>query len=167
MEVRSPRVASPTAPLESSPSGSLLCSSKHRRVSLSGSPSTNNGSVVTAISGTMDTFQGRSTTAYKNWLQVIQPTAATCQLASNRHKSVAARSSPATGGSASARRASNGAAAPSCLPFSSSLPQPPLFASNASTAAPAPTAGIFAGIHSHPRRPSPHTYKVRFFCIPR
>ena len=67
--------------------------------------------------------------------------------ASKRHKADATRSST-TGGSA--RRASNGAAAPSSLPSSSSFPQPPLFASNAPSAAPAPTAGIFAGIHSRP-----------------
>jgi hypothetical protein len=63
----------------------------------------------------------------------------------NRHKADARRS-PATGGRA--RRASNGAAAPSSLPSSSSLPQPPLFPRDAPSAAPAPTAGTFAGIHS-------------------
>ena len=68
--------------------------------------------------------------------------------ANNRHRADATRSSPATGGRA--RRASNGAAAPSSLPSSSSLPQPPLFASNAPAAAPAPTAGVFGGIHSCP-----------------
>ena len=67
--------------------------------------------------------------------------------ASKRHKADATRS-PAAG--RSARRASNGAAAPSSLPSSSSLPHPPLFASNVPAAAPAPTAGIFAGIHSRP-----------------
>ena len=66
--------------------------------------------------------------------------------ASNRHKD--ATRSPATG--RSARRTSNGAAAPSSLPSSSPLPQPPFFANNDPSTAPAPTAGIFAGIHSHP-----------------
>ncbi len=50
--------------------------------------------------------------------------------ASNRHKSNAKRS-PATSGSAR-RTSSDGAAAPSSLQSSSCLPQPPLFASNAS-----------------------------------
>jgi hypothetical protein len=45
---------------------------------------------------------------------------------------------------------SNGAAAPSSLPHPSSLPQPPLFPRNAPAAAPADTAGIFAGIPSRP-----------------
>ena len=57
-------------------------------------------------------------------------------VASNRHKADATRSFPATGGSA--RRASNGAAAPSSLPSPSSPPQPPLFPSNAPAATPAP-----------------------------
>jgi hypothetical protein len=47
----------------------------------SGSPCTNNGSVVGNF-WTMDTFQGRSTTACKNLLQAIQPSAATCLYAS-------------------------------------------------------------------------------------
>ena len=63
--------------------------------------------------------------------------------ASKRHRADATRS-PATGGRA--RRASNGAAAPSSLPSSSPLPHHPLPPSNAS----ASTAGIFAGIHSRP-----------------
>jgi hypothetical protein len=58
--------------------------------------------------------------------------------ASKRHNADAMRS-PAT-----SRSASDGAAAPSSLPSSSSLPQPSLFASNVPAAAPAPTAGVFA-----------------------
>jgi hypothetical protein len=49
-EVGSPRAATPSAPLDSSPSSYCLRSAKCRRVSLSGSPSTSPGSIVTAIS---------------------------------------------------------------------------------------------------------------------
>jgi hypothetical protein len=63
--------------------------------------------------------------------------------ATKRHRTDTTRS-PATGGRS--RRASNGDAAPSSLPSSSPLPQLPLPPSNA----PAPTAGLFAGIHSRP-----------------
>ena len=63
--------------------------------------------------------------------------------ATRRHRTKATQS-PATSGSA--RRASDGAAAPSSLPSSSPLPHHPLPPSNA----PAPTAGVFAGIHSRP-----------------
>jgi hypothetical protein len=66
-------------------------------------------------------------------------------VASNRHKADAIRS-PTTG--RSARRASTGAVTPSSPPSSSSLPQPHLFPLDAPVAASAPTAGLFAGIHS-------------------
>ncbi len=220
MDAGSPSEAPPSASLSSSTSGSVLRSCKRRRVSRDGSCSTSTGSVVTAFSGATDIFDGRSTTAYKNWLQAVQPTAAThdfasfigkkveahadgvwttgmdhclhqgimpsmtrtlptdtllpnksqpfsivwadntdsiCDLpsaltfldnfTSNRYRTNATSSSPATG--RSARRASNGAAAPSSLPSSSSLPQPPLPPHNAPAAAPA-SAGIFAGIPSGP-----------------
>jgi hypothetical protein len=70
---------------------------------------------------------------------------------SNCHKADATRSSTTK---RNARRASNGAAAPSSLPFPSSLPQSLLFPRDVSAAAPAHTAGIFfAGIPSRvPRR---------------
>jgi hypothetical protein len=69
--------------------------------------------------------------------------------ASNRHhRTNATRSSPAT--NRSARRASNGAATPPSLPSPSSLPRPPLPPRDAPAAAPAHTAGIFAGISSRP-----------------
>jgi len=55
---------------------------------------------------------------------------------------------PTTG--RSAPRASNGAAAPSSLPSPSSLPRPPFPPRDAPAAAPAHTAGIFAGIPSRP-----------------
>ncbi len=75
MEVGSPRAASPPAPLDSSPLSSSLRSAKRRRVSHSGLPSTSQGSIVTAISsGVTDRFDGRSTSAYKRWLQAIHPT---------------------------------------------------------------------------------------------
>jgi hypothetical protein len=65
--------------------------------------------------------------------------------ASNRHKSDATQS-PTTG--RCFRRAYNGAAAPSSrLP---PLPHPPLLPRDASAATPAPTAGLFAGIHFRP-----------------
>ena len=218
MEAGSPCAAAPPAPLASKPLGYETRSTKRRRCALTESPSTSQGSVVTAFSavGATDTFHGRSNSAYKAWLQAVQPADASheyaaffnvkvaayeqgvwttgqvqcqyqgilpsmtrmvpadsippnksqpfsivwaddtdsiCDLpllltyldnhASKRHRADATRS-PATGGRA--RRASNGAAAPSSLPSSSSLPQPSLFASNAPLAAPAPTAGIFAGI---------------------
>ena len=83
MEAGSPRAAAPPAPLDSSPSSSSLRSAKRRRVSLSRSPSTSQGSIVTAISsGATDTFDGRSNTAYKHWLQAIHPTAAKHEYAS-------------------------------------------------------------------------------------
>jgi hypothetical protein len=63
--------------------------------------------------------------------------------ARKKHRADATRS-PTTGGRT--RGVSNGAAAPSSLPSSSPLPRHPLPSSNA----PAPTAGIFAGIHSRP-----------------
>jgi hypothetical protein len=64
-----------------------------------------------------------------------------------RHKADATRSSTTN---RSACTTSNGAAAPSFLPSPSSLPQPPLFPRDAPAAAPACTAGIFAGIPSRP-----------------
>jgi ElaB/YqjD/DUF883 family membrane-anchored ribosome-binding protein len=91
MEAGSPRAAAPPAPLDSSPSSFSLRSAKRRRDSLSGSPSTSQGSIVTAISsGATDTFDGRSNTAYKRWLQAIQPTAAKHEYASFFDKKVAA-----------------------------------------------------------------------------
>ena len=190
------------------------CQPATRRGLTSESPSTSLGSVVTANVGATDTFEGHSNTAYRNWIQAVQPSAASheyasfinakvadhengvwttgivqclhqgilpsrtrtlpadsilpnksqpfsivwaddndsiCDLpllltyldnhASKSHRADATRS-PATGGRA--RRASNGAAAPSSLPSSSPIPQPPFFASNAPpSASPAPTAGIF------------------------
>jgi hypothetical protein len=77
--------------MEASPSSYCLRSSKRRRVSLSESPSTSQGCIVTAISlGATDTFDGRSNTAYKRWLQAIQPTAATPEYASFINEEVAA-----------------------------------------------------------------------------
>ena len=67
--------------------------------------------------------------------------------ASNLHKADATRSSTAN---RSARTASNGAAAPSSLPSPSSLPRPSFPPCDAPAAAPAHTAGIFAGIPSRP-----------------
>jgi hypothetical protein len=75
-EAGTSRATTPFAPLESSPSSYSLCSAKRRHVSPSGSPSTSQGSIVTAISlEVSDTFDGRSNTAYKHWLEGIQPTA--------------------------------------------------------------------------------------------
>ena len=213
MEAGSPRAAAPPAPLDSSPLSSSLRTAKRRRVSHSGSPSTSQGSIVTAISsGATDTFDGRSTSAYKRWLQAIQPTVAKheyvsfvevevaaeedgvwttrkvqclvqgiqlsmtrplpadsllpnksqpfsivwadntdsiCDLqclliymdnhATKRHKVDAMRSSTTN---RSARRTSNGAAAPSSLPSPSSLPRTPFPPRDATVAAPAHTAGI-------------------------
>jgi hypothetical protein len=189
---------------------------KRRRGLTSESPSTSHGSVVAAFSGATDTFDGHSNSAYKSWLQAVQPTAASheyasfinekvadhdngvwttgivlclhqglltsmtrtlsadsilpnkaqpfsivwaddtdsiCDLpslltymdnhATKRHRTNATQSRATSG---RARRASNGAAAPSSLPSSSPLPHHPLPPSHA----PAPTAGLFAGIHSRP-----------------
>ena len=52
---------------------------------------TDHGSVVTAILGATDSFNGRSNTAYKNWLQAMQPTAATREYASFIKKKVASQ----------------------------------------------------------------------------
>ncbi len=91
MEAGSLRAATPSAPLESSPSSYSLRSAKRRRVSPSGSPSTSQGSIVTAISlGATDTFDGRSNTGYKHWLQAMQPTDATPEYASFIDEKVAA-----------------------------------------------------------------------------
>jgi hypothetical protein len=67
--------------------------------------------------------------------------------ANNRHKSDATRH-PTIG--RSFHRASNGPAAPSSLPSASSIPQPPFLPRHAPAAAPPPTAGVFAAIHSQP-----------------
>jgi hypothetical protein len=67
--------------------------------------------------------------------------------ANKRHKADATRSSTTNG---SARRASNGAAAPSSIPSSSSLPQPPLPPHNVPADTPASATGIFADIPSRP-----------------
>ena len=91
MEAGSPRAAAPPAPLDSSPSSSSLRTAKRRRVSHSGSPSSSQGSTITAISlGATDTFDGRSNTAYKRWLQAIQPTAAKHEYAAFFNVDVAA-----------------------------------------------------------------------------
>ncbi len=89
MDVGSPSPAPPSASLESSSSGTVLRSSKRRRVSRDGSCSTSTESVVTAILGATDIFNGTSTTAYKNWLQEVQPTAAKHDFASFVGKKVA------------------------------------------------------------------------------
>ena len=90
MDVGSPSAAPPSASLASSPSGSVLRSLKRRRVSRDGSCSITTGSVVTAISGATDIFNGCSTTTYKNWLQAVQPTTAKHDYASFVDKKVAA-----------------------------------------------------------------------------
>ena len=77
MEAGSPRAVSPSASLESRPSGYTLRSTKRRRVEPRGSPSTSQGSIVTVISGDTDIFDGRSNTTYRNWLQFVQLTATT------------------------------------------------------------------------------------------
>ena len=89
MEAGSPLAASPLAPLASSPSGYSLRPAKRRRGLTNASPSTSHGSVVTAILGATDTFDGRSKSAYKNWLQVVQPSAASHDYASFINEKVA------------------------------------------------------------------------------
>ncbi len=75
MEVGSPCATVPSVSLDSNPLRSSLRSAKRRLVSHSGSSSTSQGSIVTAISsGVTDTFDGHSNAAYKRWLEVIQPT---------------------------------------------------------------------------------------------
>ena len=76
LEISTPLSVSLPATLSSSPSGYSLCPAKRCRGLTSESPSTSHGSVVTAILGATDTFDGRSNSAYKNWLQVVQPSAA-------------------------------------------------------------------------------------------
>ena len=217
MEAGSPRAAAPPASLESSPLGYEARSTKRRRVAPTESPSTSQASVVTVFSaaGATDTFtfEGRSNSAYKAWLQAVQPAGTTheyaafinkkvaakeegvwttgqvqCQhqgimpsmlrrvpadsippnksqpfsivwaddtdsvcdlpclltyvdnFANNRYKADTTRS-PATGGRA--RRASNGAAAPSSLPSSSPLPHHPLPPRNASPSVICSTQSVF------------------------
>ena len=67
--------------------------------------------------------------------------------ANKRHKADATRSSTTNG---SARRASNGAAAPSSFLSSSYIPQLPLPPHNAPAALPASDAGIFGGLPARP-----------------
>ena len=75
MEAGSPRAAAPPVALESNPLGYETRSTKRRRCAPTESPSTIQGSVVTAFSdaGAIDTFHGRSNSAYKAWLQAVQP----------------------------------------------------------------------------------------------
>jgi hypothetical protein len=70
-------------------SGSFSRSAIRQRVSHSGSRSRRQASVVTAISGTPESFNGRTTAAYKTWLQDIQPANATYQCTSFITKDVA------------------------------------------------------------------------------
>jgi hypothetical protein len=71
MEAGSPRATSPSASFDSSPSGSLLRSSKRQRVSLGGSRSISHASVVTTILGATDTFDGRHTLCLSVYLSVF------------------------------------------------------------------------------------------------
>jgi hypothetical protein len=90
MEAGSPSAVTPPAPLDSSPSSYSLRSAK-RRVSSIGSPSSNQGSIVTGISlGTTETFDCHSNTTYKHWRQAIQPTAVTHEYVSFVNTKVAA-----------------------------------------------------------------------------
>ena len=93
MEAGSPRAAAPPASLESSPLGYETRSTKRRRVAPTESPSTSQASVVTAFSaaGATDTFEGRSNTANKAWLQAVQPAGATHEYAAVINKKVAAK----------------------------------------------------------------------------
>jgi hypothetical protein len=220
MEAGSPSAALPSASLQSSPLGMVSRSTKRRRVSRDGSCSTSTASenAITNV-GSTDIFNVTSTTAYRHWLQAVQPTPSTqdfgtligekvagyadgvwttgmvqclhqgstssmtrtlstdtllpnksqsfsivwadntdsiCDLPSmltfldnfksKHHRTNATSPSPVT--NRSARTASNGVAAPSSLKSSSSLPRPPLPPRDAPAAAPARTAGIFAGIPS-------------------
>ena len=65
-------------------------SAKRRRVWRSESPAASQGSIVTAFWAATDVFAGRSNTAYKQWLQAVQPTAATHEYASFINTKVAA-----------------------------------------------------------------------------
>ena len=93
MEAGSPRAAAPPASLESSPLGYETRSTKRRRVAPTESPSTSQASVVTAFSaaGTTDTFDDRSNSAYKAWLQTVQPAGTTHEYAAFINKKVAAK----------------------------------------------------------------------------
>ena len=91
MEAGSPCAAAPPAPLESNPLGYETRSTKRRRCALTESPSTSQGSVVTAFSaaGATDTFHGRSNSAYKAWLQAVQPADASHEYAAFFNEKVA------------------------------------------------------------------------------
>ena len=67
MEEGSPCVVSSPSPLDSNPSGYGLRSAKRRHVSSTESPSTSQGSIVTAFLGDTDVFDGHSNTQYKQW----------------------------------------------------------------------------------------------------
>jgi hypothetical protein len=88
MEAGSPSAAPLSAPLGSSQTGPVLRSFKRRRISGDGSCSTDMGSVVTAF---CETFDRSSNTAYKHWLETVQPTAASHEYASLVTKKVAAQ----------------------------------------------------------------------------
>ena len=92
MEAASPCAATPPAPLESNPLGYETRSTKRRRCAPTESPSTIQGSVVTAFSaeGATDTFHGRSNSAYKAWLQAVQPADASHEYAAFFNEKVAA-----------------------------------------------------------------------------
>ena len=64
-------------------------SANRRHISPCESPTTSQGSVVTTISGVTDTFDGRSNTSYKNWLQLVQSNVVTHQYTSFVEKEVA------------------------------------------------------------------------------
>ena len=86
--------------------------------------------------------RGKCSAFFKRFLTYVD------NYVNKRHKKAdATRSSTTTGG---ARRDSNGVVAPSSLPSSSSLPQPPLPPHSAPAAAPASATEIFAGIPSRP-----------------
>ena len=61
---------------------------KRHRGLTSESPSTIHGSVVTAILGVTDTFDGRSNSAYNNWLQAVHPPAVSHEYVSFINKKV-------------------------------------------------------------------------------
>ncbi len=72
--------------------GYETCSTKWRRCAPTESPSTSQGSVVTAFSvaGATDTFHDRSNSAYKAWLQAVHPADVSHEYAAFFNEKVAA-----------------------------------------------------------------------------
>ena len=89
MGTGSPLTASFPVSMTSSRSGYTLCPAKRLRGLTNESPSTSHGSVVTAILGVTDTFNGRSNSVYKKCLQTVHASEASHEYVSFINEKVA------------------------------------------------------------------------------